>query len=202
MRDTRCNTTHRPQRWATILLPILCCAAAHAQKQKVVPEGRIPVPLAASMNVSSEQTPSQVETAPQTTSAVDPLSPTFVESKCGDVLSTPGSVETRCRNEQDPFSSFPESPAPQPMTPRQKAILAGKGVIDPFNLLTTGSLSAISIGANAESPYGPGLRGWARLSGVSLTQDMTHEFELSRWRDGRCCIGCPPAVVGGVSLGS
>jgi hypothetical protein len=32
------------------------------------------------------------------------------------------------------------------------------------------------IAANADSPYGPGVKGWARLSGVSLTQDMTHEF--------------------------
>jgi hypothetical protein len=62
------------------------------------------------------------------------------------------------------------------MTPKQKALLAEKGVTDPFNLLTIGGLSAISTAANADSPYGPGMKGWARLSGVSLTQDMTHEF--------------------------
>ena len=62
------------------------------------------------------------------------------------------------------------------MTPEEKARLAAKGIIDPFNLLTIGGLSAISIAANAKSPYGPGVHGWAKLSGVSLTQDMTHEF--------------------------
>lgn len=76
----------------------------------------------------------------------------------------------------DSFEPISISSAPQPMTPKQKAILAGKGVIDPFNLLTIGGLSAISTAQNPYSPYGPGVRGWARQSGVLLTQDMTHEF--------------------------
>lgn len=76
----------------------------------------------------------------------------------------------------DSLERFPSSPDPQPMTPKQKAILAGKGVIDPFNLLTIGGLSAISTADNSASPYGPGVKGWERQSGVLLTQDMTHEF--------------------------
>src|SRR5437868_11368833 len=98
MRDTRRKSTHGPRRWATILLPILCCAAAQAQKQEVVPEARSSVPLAADMNASSEQMPSQLETSPQTTAGVDPFSASFLESKCGEVLSTPWSIEMRCTN--------------------------------------------------------------------------------------------------------
>jgi hypothetical protein len=81
-----------------------------------------------------------------------------------------------CSAAPDPIQIFLNSLEPHPMTARQKAILAGKDVIDPFNLLTIGGLSAISTAANAHSAYGPGVSGWARLSGVSLTQDMTHEF--------------------------
>jgi len=62
------------------------------------------------------------------------------------------------------------------MTAKQKAILAGKDVIDPFNLLTIGGLSAITVASDSHSAYGPGLKGWAKLSGVSFTQDMTNEF--------------------------
>jgi hypothetical protein len=76
----------------------------------------------------------------------------------------------------DPFQKFLNASGPHPMTAKDKAILAGKGVIDPFNLLTIGGLSAISIASDSHSAYGPGVGGWARLSGVSLTQDMTHEF--------------------------
>jgi hypothetical protein len=74
------------------------------------------------------------------------------------------------------FQFVLNSSAPDPLTPNQKALLARKDVIDPSNLLTIGGLSAISTAANPNSPYGPGVKGWARLSGVSLTQDMTHEF--------------------------
>jgi hypothetical protein len=76
----------------------------------------------------------------------------------------------------DPFQRFLNSSEPHPMTPKQKAILAWKGVSDPFNLLTIGGVSVISIAADSHSAYGPGVEGWAKLSGVTLTQDMTHEF--------------------------
>lgn len=76
----------------------------------------------------------------------------------------------------DPFQRFLNSSGPHPMTPKQKAILAGKGIIDPFNLLTIGGISAVTIATDSHSAYGPGMPGWAKLSGVSLTQDMTGEF--------------------------
>jgi hypothetical protein len=38
-------------------------------------------------------------------------------------------------------------------------LLAGKDVIDPFNLLIIGGLSAISIAADADSSYGSGMKG-------------------------------------------
>lgn len=76
----------------------------------------------------------------------------------------------------DPFQKFINGAEPHPMTPREKAILAGKDVIDPFNLATIAGISGISIAADSHTGYGPGFGGWAKLSGVSFTEDMTNEF--------------------------
>jgi hypothetical protein len=62
------------------------------------------------------------------------------------------------------------------MTPREKARLAARNVIEPFNALTILSLSAIEVGSNAHSAYGPGMTGWGRNVGVSYSQDITGEF--------------------------
>lgn len=62
------------------------------------------------------------------------------------------------------------------MTPREKARLAARNVIEPFNALTILSLSAIAVGSNAHSAYGPGMTGWGRNVGVSYSQDITGEF--------------------------
>jgi len=47
---------------------------------------------------------------------------------------------------------------------------------DPFNALTILGDAAIATGANAHSPYGPGMRGFARNVGVSTTQDLSGEM--------------------------
>jgi len=62
------------------------------------------------------------------------------------------------------------------MTPREKAHLAARNVVDPFNGLTILASSAISVGADSHSPYGPGMAGFGRNVGVSYTQDITGEF--------------------------
>lgn len=74
------------------------------------------------------------------------------------------------------FSRFLDSSAPQPLTPRQKLTLARKDVTDPYNLLTIGFVSAYSIGTDSHTHYGPGMPGYAKNVGVSLTQEMTAEF--------------------------
>jgi hypothetical protein len=64
----------------------------------------------------------------------------------------------------------------KPLTPREKAQLAARNVIDPYNGLTILAGSAIAVGSDADSPYGPGMKGFARNVGVSYTQDITGEF--------------------------
>lgn len=61
-------------------------------------------------------------------------------------------------------------------TPKELAVLAARDSFDPFNLLTIGGTSILSVATDSHSPYGPGFHGWARLSGVTLTEDMTGEF--------------------------
>ncbi|MGO9639655.1 MAG: hypothetical protein ACLPSO_17155 [Terracidiphilus sp.] len=74
------------------------------------------------------------------------------------------------------FMRFTNGPQVKPMTPSEKAWLAARNVMDPFNAITILSLSAINVGINAHSPVGPGIAGWSRDVGLGYTQDMTGEF--------------------------
>ncbi len=76
----------------------------------------------------------------------------------------------------DYFKRFLTGPATKQVTPKDKAWLAARDVMDPFNALTILFSSAITIGTNSHSAYGPGFRGFGRYVGVSYTQDMTGEF--------------------------
>jgi hypothetical protein len=78
--------------------------------------------------------------------------------------------------EKNWFERFLTGPDVKPMTPSEKARLAARNVIEPFNALTILSLSAIEVGANAHTAYGPGMTGWGRNVGVSYSQDITGEF--------------------------
>lgn len=74
------------------------------------------------------------------------------------------------------YVRFTNGPQVKPLTPGEKAWLAVRNVVDPFNGVTILGDSAIAIGSNAHSPYGPGMRGFGRSVGVSYVQDMTGEF--------------------------
>jgi hypothetical protein len=74
------------------------------------------------------------------------------------------------------YARFLNGPMVKPLTPKQKALLAARNIVDPFNALTIAGTSAISVAADSHSPYGPGMPGFARNFGVSFTQDITGEF--------------------------
>jgi hypothetical protein len=76
----------------------------------------------------------------------------------------------------DWYARFLDGPQVKSMTPKEKAWLAVRNVADPFNALTIMASSAIAVGANSHSAYGPGFTGWGRYVGVSYTQDITAEF--------------------------
>lgn len=81
-----------------------------------------------------------------------------------------------CRPQYDAFANYLKQNAAVTYTPGGLGRLAFRGVIDPFNLLTIGGTSAISVASSPHSPYGPGMWGWTKLNGVTLTEDMTSEF--------------------------
>jgi hypothetical protein len=74
------------------------------------------------------------------------------------------------------YARFLSGPQVKALTPLEKAHLAARNLIDPFNLLTISGEAAISVAADSHSPYGPGMPGYGRYVGVSFTQDMTGEF--------------------------
>lgn len=74
------------------------------------------------------------------------------------------------------YARFLNGPQVKALTPLQKAHMAGRNVIDPFNILTIAGEGVAAIGFNAHSPDGPGMRGYGNYVGVSFTQDMVGEF--------------------------
>ena len=76
---------------------------------------------------------------------------------------------------QDPLQLIVDTGHVSPLTSRQKATLATRDITDPFNLLTIGFFSAITIAANSHTAYGPGFAGWGRESGYSLAEDIQGE---------------------------
>ena len=76
----------------------------------------------------------------------------------------------------DWYARFLDGPQVKPMKPQEKAWLAMRNVADPFNAVTILGSSAIAVGSNSHSPYGPGMTGFGRYAGVSYTQDITGEF--------------------------
>jgi hypothetical protein len=74
------------------------------------------------------------------------------------------------------YAHFTNGPQVKPLTPKEKGWLAIRNVVDPFNAITILGSSAIAVGSDAHSPYGPGMAGFGRNVGVSYTEDITGEF--------------------------
>lgn len=74
------------------------------------------------------------------------------------------------------FARFLNGPQVKPLSPKEKARLAARNLLDPFNAVTILGQSGITIGSDSHTAYGPGMPGFARNVGVAYTQDMTSEF--------------------------
>jgi hypothetical protein len=75
-----------------------------------------------------------------------------------------------------PYQRFLTNNIVIPMTWQQKGYLALHDLADPGNVGTILGISAITIGADSHSAYGPGLKGFGKIVGVSLLQDATAQF--------------------------
>jgi hypothetical protein len=74
------------------------------------------------------------------------------------------------------FQRFINGPEIKPLTPKEKARLAAKNLLDPFNAVTIMANAAIEVGSDSHSPYGPGFHGFGKVVGVSYSEDLTGEF--------------------------
>ncbi len=74
------------------------------------------------------------------------------------------------------YDRFVDGPHDKPLTPKDKAWLAARNVLDPINNVTILVTSAIAVGSDSHSPYGPGMAGWGKNVGVNFTQGLTGEF--------------------------
>jgi hypothetical protein len=83
-------------------------------------------------------------------------------------------VRQPCR-EEDPLQPIITSATGKPLTVREKGLLAGRDIVDPFNLITIAGSSAITVAASSHSAYGPGFPGFGRLTGYSLSEDIIGE---------------------------
>jgi len=75
-----------------------------------------------------------------------------------------------------PYQRFLTSNIVVPMTWQQKGYLALHDLADPANFGTILGISAITVGADSHSAYGPGFKGFGKSVGVSLLQDATGQF--------------------------
>jgi hypothetical protein len=71
---------------------------------------------------------------------------------------------------------FANSKSALELTPGQKFRLAERNVSDPFNLASIAFFSALDVATDANGPYGPGLKGFGRDFGTTLTEDINGQF--------------------------
>ena len=171
--------TGHPPRWASGVLALLAATCAGAQAQALLPDAPTPQPkvLAAADPVPQQPFPPQAVT--QHGVGLPGLSPSYVplpQPCLAQSCSESSPHKDCCQQEPGTFAGYLKHNAVQLYTPKRLAELAGRSVADPFNLLTIVGTSAESVATDSHSPYGPGMLGVAKLSGVALTQDMTGEF--------------------------
>jgi hypothetical protein len=81
-----------------------------------------------------------------------------------------------CLETVNPYTPFLNSTAPAPLTRAQKAVLAVHNFRDPGNLASIVYLSAIAIGTDAHTAYGPGWKGFGENAGYRVVRNATGEF--------------------------
>ena len=91
----------------------------------------------------------------------------------GVSTSAPGNVS--CVKDVNYFQRFVDAGI-HPLTPRQKAYLAFRNTVNPYNFATIGFFSAVSVASDPNSAYGPGFPGFGRNFGVAYCENAVSEF--------------------------
>jgi len=85
-------------------------------------------------------------------------------------------VRSPCSELIYPYQRFLSTNIAIPLTWQQKGYLALHNLTNPANLGTIAGISAITIGIDSHTAYGPGWKGFGKIAGVTLLQDATGEF--------------------------
>lgn len=123
----------------------------------IVPDA--PVPAIMAVAISPAAAPCPADTARKSKSETDVIQP-FRKS---------------CSAPQSPYTPFLNSTAPAPLTPAQKAVLAIRDFQDPGNLASIVYMSALAIGTDAHTAYGPGWKGFGENMGYRTVRSATAE---------------------------
>ena len=148
--------------------PALCGWGAQAESSaQALPEAPMP------------QTTPNAAPAPVPCAALSPAKPTGDSGSAAQPAALlAGTQPAPCRPTPAPnwFARFLNGPEVKPLTVAEKARLAARNVLDPFNAITILGDAGITIGSDPHTRYGPGMRGFGKYVGVSYTQDITGEF--------------------------
>jgi len=166
---TRCFAV-RGFGFAALLASVALACAGQADK----PES--PLPEAPKPQVTAQATPQASRPCQAAKPVEQPPSPGSTPADAG--TQSPPAPAPLCTPIPviNWFARFLNGPEVKPLTPAEKARLAARNVVDPFNAITILGTAAISVGSDAHSPYGPGMSGFGKYVGVAYTQDMTGEF--------------------------
>jgi hypothetical protein len=107
--------------------------------------------------------------------AEHPSIPSMSSAQCQPGLCTPAPANMCCARNVNYFQRFVDAGI-HPLTPRQKAYLALRNTVDPYNFATIGFFSAISVASDPNSAYGPGFPGFGRNFGVAYCENAVNEF--------------------------
>ncbi len=130
------------------------------------------------------QTPVPTATAPPKTHTLLPC-PAKPAASSRPESTTPESTQSAGASALQPckpakpvnwLARFLNGPEVKPLTPTEKARLAVRNLLDPFNAITIAGQSGIAVASDSHSPYGPGMPGFGKNVGVSYAEDMTGEF--------------------------
>ncbi|MBS1820536.1 MAG: hypothetical protein JST61_00940 [Acidobacteria bacterium] len=97
----------------------------------------------------------------------------------GLIYFDPNRVDTprpRCSELVYPYQRFLSTNVAIPLNWKQKGYLAAHYTTDPASLGTIAGISAINIAADPDTAYGPGMKGFGKLAGISILQNATAEF--------------------------
>ncbi len=143
--------------------------------QPTIPD-RMPAPAPVPAPDSKDDLPDAPE--PQQSTGSSPANPAPAAHSPKTAQQEPDCAQQPCPLKTkaiDWYKRFMDGPQVKPLTPREKAHLAVRNIIDPFNGLTILAQSSFFVALNSHSAYGPGMPGFARNVGVSYAQDVTSE---------------------------